>query len=65
MSLRKDIDKLVLGLISAGFLALAGWVYSTGNRVTALETMQPGIEKRLDTIGADVKDIRNYLLDPK
>jgi hypothetical protein len=63
MSLRKDIDKLLLGLISAAFLALAGWVYTTGNRVTALETRQPTIEERLERIQSDVSQIRDYLLE--
>lgn len=65
MSLRRNLDKLILGLVSAGFIALAGWIYTTGNRVTALETKIPTIDDKLNTIQTDVRDIRNWLMPEK
>lgn len=55
-------DELVIPLITAAFLAMAAWVYTTGNRVTALEVRQPTLEENLKEIRQDVKDIRAWLM---
>jgi hypothetical protein len=55
---------IVSGVMTAAFLALAAWIYSTGNRVTALEAQAPGMEKKVDFILQDVKDIKTWLMGP-
>jgi hypothetical protein len=55
-------EKLVVAVVSATMLGVVGWVYSTGNRVTALETRQPVIEKKLDNIAEDVRQIRDWIV---
>jgi hypothetical protein len=55
---------IVSGVMTAAFLALAAWIYSTGNRVTALEVRQPSLEEKVEIIRQDVKDIKDYLIGP-
>jgi hypothetical protein len=55
-------DSFILPIIASAFLALAGWIYTTGNRVTALETRQPTIEENLKVIREDVREIRQWVV---
>ena len=62
MSLRNDLNKLAWSLVTAALLGLCGWVYTTGNRVTALEEREKSISQKLDDIGMDVRQIRNWII---
>lgn len=53
------------GLVSAAILALAGWVYSTGQRVAVVETQSSSIQQQLNEIHTDVRELRNKLLGEK
>lgn len=60
-----SLIKLAWGLVSAAVLSLAGWVYSTSQRVAVVET-QVGIQaKQLGDIHDDIRDLRNNLLGPR
>lgn len=73
MSPRHDFAlTIVSGVITAAFLALAAWIYSTGNRVTALEIQQPNTQKMLELIRdeqkgmhEDIRQIRDWVVPDK
>jgi hypothetical protein len=56
-------DNFILPIIASAFLALAGWIYTTGNRVTALEARVPPIEENVRVIRDQVSDIHGWLMD--
>ncbi len=56
--MERAITKLAGAILTAAILALAAWVYTIGNRVTALETRQEDIAE----MRADIREIRNLIL---
>jgi hypothetical protein len=60
---RKDWDKWLLGILSAAVIALCGWIYTTGSRVSALETADKSQIEMLAEIHKDVREIRAWLMD--
>lgn len=58
-------EKIVLSVLSGLVLGLGGWVYSTGSRVSAVETAQAGVQENVQVIREDVREIRKALLGPK
>jgi cbb3-type cytochrome oxidase subunit 3 len=55
-------DSVAVPVVTGALLALAAWVYSTGNRVAALEARQPTIEENLNVIREDVRQIRDWVV---
>lgn len=55
------VVKVVWSLVTAALLGLAGWVYTVGNRVTAVETDQKHVQDTLHEIRDDVRSINSYL----
>lgn len=60
-----SLHQVVYGLVSAAILALMGWVYTTSQRVTVVETTTALQAQQLHDIHDDVRDLRNNLLGPK
>lgn len=58
----KALEKLAWSIATAALLGLAGWVYSVGNRVAAIEARQTGIEHTLNDIHEDVRSINTHLM---
>jgi cbb3-type cytochrome oxidase subunit 3 len=54
---------ILSGVVTAALLALTAWIYSTGNRVTALEAKVPPIEENVRVIRDQVSDIHGWLMD--
>lgn len=59
------VEKAIIGALSGALLGLSGWVYSTGSRVSAVETAQAGMKDDVKVIREDVREIRKVLLGPK
>lgn len=59
------VEKVVFALISTVIMALGGWVYATGNRVTAVETRVDGEQKTISEIHEDVRELRRVLIGPR
>ena len=55
-------EKALVGFLTAAVLGLSGWVYSTGNRVSAVEATQTSIQDSVQVIREDVREIRKALL---
>jgi hypothetical protein len=51
------VTTLILSLITAAVLGLAGWVNSTSARVAVVENQQENDAKTLDEIKDDVKEL--------
>lgn len=62
-------NKVLTALLIASLTALAGWIYTTGNRVTALEISDKALDRadlatieKLNEIHKDVREIRSFLM---
>lgn len=57
----RQYEAWTVPLLTAALLALTGWIYTTGNRVVALETRVPSLEDNVKEIRKDVREIREWL----
>jgi hypothetical protein len=55
----------MLGLISLALSTLVGWVYITGNRVTALEVQRAGIIEHLALIRTDIARVEQLVKETR
>lgn len=61
----RAVQQLAVGLASAALVALAAWVYSIGNRVTAAEANHASIAGEVHEIHEDVRELRRAFLGGK
>lgn len=60
--MNQAFEKFILSALTAAVVALGGWVYSTGSRVTAAEVSQSSIKDDVRVIRDDVREIRRAIL---
>lgn len=59
------VEKVILGALCSVLLGLGGWVYATGNRVTAVETRVDVEHQTISEIHEDVRELRRVLIGPR
>ncbi len=52
----------LLGVVSAAVIGLAGWVYTTANRLTASEVRNAAMAAEIHEIHEDVRELRHLFL---
>lgn len=53
---------ILFPLLLAAITGLVGWILVMGNRVSALEAVQPGLQEDVKVIRQDVREIRAWAL---